>query len=60
MDQNRNQPPINPNARGQQQSGQQWNGHERRLGMPDRRKSSQPHARNTTADTRMMNEGSSR
>jgi len=65
MDQNRNEPrgqanQVSSNARGQQPSKQPWDGHERRMGMPDRRQSDQRPSRNTSADIQMMNEGSSR
>jgi hypothetical protein len=65
MDQNRTEPKgqsnqVSTNARGQQQSKQQWDGHERRMGTPDRRQGDQRQSRNTSADIRMMNEGSSR
>jgi len=65
MDQNRTEPKGQSNqprtsARGQQ-SKQQWDGHERRMGMPDRRQpGDQRQSRNTSADIQMMNEGSSR
>jgi hypothetical protein len=67
MDQNRTEPKgqsnqVSTNARGQQQSRQQWDGHERRMGTPDRRQQGggQRQSRNTSADIQMMNEGSSR
>ena len=67
MDQNRNQPQgqsnqVSSNARGQQQSKQQWDGNDRRMGTPDRRQrgDDQRSNRNTTEDVLMMNEGSSR
>ncbi len=67
MDQNRNQPQgqgnqVSTNARGSmQESKKAWDGHERRVGMSDRRHEAGQHQnRNTTADTRLMNEGSSR
>jgi hypothetical protein len=63
MDPNRNQPQGQSNqgnARSQQTSHQSWDGHDRRMGIPDRRQSSERPSRNTSADTRMMNEGSSR
>ena len=67
MDQNRNQPQgrsnqVGSNARGQQQSKQQWDGNDRRTGMADRRlrNDDQRSNRNTADDMRMMNEGSSR
>jgi hypothetical protein len=57
MDQNRNQPQDQSN-----QKAKQWDGNDRRMGMPDRRQQNngQRPNRNTAADTRMMNEGSSR
>lgn len=67
MDQKRDQPQgpgnqISSNARGQQQSKPQWDGRERRSGASDRRQPSgtQSADRNTPADVRLMNEGSSR
>jgi len=65
MDKNRSQDQSNQvstNARGQQQSKQQWDGNDRRMGMPDRRHHDdvQRRNRNTADDVRMMNEGSSR
>ena len=67
MDQNRNQTQgqsnqAGTNARGQQQSKKSWDGNERRMGQPDRRQQGgdQRESRNTSADIRMMNEGSSR
>ena len=64
MDQTRNQPQRqgNPdgNTRVQQTPDKQWDGRDRRTGTPDRRQSSARPSRNTSADTRQMNEGSSR
>jgi hypothetical protein len=65
MDQNRKQPhdQNNPSGagRGQQPSGQEWDGRDRRSGMADRRQhGGERQSRNTPADVRMMNEGSSR
>ena len=66
MDRNRNQTQgqgnqVSSNTRGQQQTKPQWSGTERRTGMSDRRQQSvQTSSRNTPADVRMMNEGSSR
>jgi hypothetical protein len=66
MDQNRSQPhaqgpQASGDARGQQPSKEQWDGRDRRTGMADRRQhSSRRQGRNTAADVRMMNEGSSR
>jgi len=64
MDQHRDHPErtqTGSNARGPQQS-KPWDGHERRLGMADRRQTTgaERQNRNTAADMRMMNEGSSR
>jgi len=65
MDPNRKQPHDQSNqpgagARGQQPSRQDWDGRDRRSGIPDRRQGSQGLRHNTEADMRMMNEGSSR
>ncbi len=67
MDQNRNEPrgqsnQVSTNARGtMQESKKSWDGTDRRVGMSDRRQTGgQQQRRNTTADTRLMNEGSSR
>ena len=64
MDQNRKQPHDQSNepgtGRAQQPSRQEWDGRDRRTGTPDRRQSPERLKRNTPADTRMMNEGSSR
>jgi hypothetical protein len=64
MDQNHKQPQGNQmgsTARGPQPA-KSWDGHERRMGTPDRRQQSGGERlnRNTAADMRMMNEGSSR
>ena len=64
MDQNRTEPKgqsnqARTNTRGQQPS-KPWDGHERRMGMPDRRQQEQRQSRNTSTDIQMMNEGSSR
>ena len=65
MDQNKNRHSEGQHAGGnkrEQASTQQWDGRDRRSGVPDRREQSahDRHNRNTSADTRMMNEGSSR
>jgi hypothetical protein len=64
MDQNQKHPQgtqIGSTAHRPQQS-KPWDGHERRMGAPDRRQNSgvERQNRNTAADMRMMNEGSSR
>jgi len=64
MDQNRKQPHDQSNepgtGRGPQPSKQEWDGRDRRTGTPDRRQNPERLKRNTPADMRMMNEGSSR
>ncbi len=63
MEQSRKQPQAAGNQAGPETRAPQpaqWDGHERRRGMADRRRQNATQQRNTTADTRMMNEGSSR